>query len=144
MLESTYKSVEMATEAGDDAAFQKALSVLPFEITVPRAILEGYQGSGPTKTTRCEQRRYVRFLHMTRGILRYEQTFPSIGRSNALHTVLIINVSKCGVGLLNGEQLFPSERMNLWMAGKGVFQVTVARCRKINEHCYEVGAIIAE
>lgn len=140
MLESTYDSVDVGV--CDDAAFQKALSVLPFDIQVPRALLEGYQGSGPTKTTMSEQRRYVRFLHLTRGILRYSQTFPSIGRSSGLHSVLITNVSKCGVGLLNGEQLFPSERMNLWMLGRGVFPVTIARCRKINERCYEIGAII--
>lgn len=142
MLESTYESVDAGMDGWDDAGFQKVLSELPFEITVPRAMLEGYQGKRATQTTMSEQRRFVRFLHLTRGILRYRQTFPAIRRVSGLRSVLITNVSKCGVGLLNADQLFPSERMTLWMSEKGVVQITVARCRKINDHCFDVGAII--
>lgn len=142
MLEGTNESVEVAMEGWDDTFFEEVISKLPFEISVPRAVLEGYHGRRATQTCMSEQRRFVRFLHLTRGILRYRQTYPTIRRASALHSVLITNVSKTGVGLLNFEQLFPGERMTLWMSEKDIAQITIGRCRKINDRCYDIGAII--
>lgn len=142
MLESTYESLSTEIKPCDEKAFQAALGKLPLEITVPRKMFEHFQGTGPTQTAMSEQRRYVRFRHLTKGILGYKQTFPAIRRTNTLHMVLITNVSRCGLGLLSHEQLFPGERMNLWISGRGIIQITVARCRKENDRCFEVGTLI--
>ncbi|RCS43907.1 hypothetical protein DTL42_18125 [Bremerella cremea] len=118
------------------------MNTLPLEIAVPRKMIEVYQGTGPTLTSMAEQRRFVRFRYLTKAILRYKQSFPSIPRSDSLRLVLVTDVSKTGIGILNSEQLFPSERVNLWTSGKGILQITVARCRKVNDRCFEIGAII--
>ena len=140
MLEGIDTSVAELDEFGDEPIFQNALATLPFRVSVPREMVDQYEGPAPTKTTLSEQRRFVRFRHLARGVIRYEQTYPAIVRDQALHAILITNVSRCGIGLLNEEQLFPNERMTVWMSGRGLLRIHVARCRKINDLCYEIGA----
>lgn len=140
MLEGIDASITELGEYDDESNFQNALATLPFRLSVPREMVDRYEGPTPTKTTFSEQRRYVRFRHLARGVIRYEQTYPAIARDGALHAILITNVSRCGIGLLNEEQLFPDERMTVWMSGRGLLRIHVARCHKINDLCYEIGA----
>jgi len=60
-------------------------------------------------------------------------------RSESEMRVLVKDVSKCGMGLLVHEQLFPEERISVHFMGRRAL-ATVVRCRRLGKRCYECGA----
>jgi hypothetical protein len=53
--------------------------------------------------------------------------------------VLVKDVSKCGIGLLVHEQLWPEERVTVAFMGRRAV-ATIVRCRRLGKDCYECGA----
>lgn len=140
MLESDSEEVFVAEhDASKPPGFRDILSKLPFNVQVPRSHLDELKKSGPCSSRMSEQRRHVRFHQFKRGILGYRQTLSPIRRLQALHLVLITNISKSGIGIFHSEQLYPREQLYLWTEDRGILRVDVARCRKVNEYCFDVG-----
>lgn len=142
MLDSDSEEVFVAEhDTSKPPSFREALGKLPFNVQVPRSHLGELMKSGPCSSRMAEQRRHVRFHHFKQGILGYQQSLSPIRRLQALHLVLITNISKSGIGILHSEQLYPREHFFLWIEDRGILRVDVARCRKVNENCFDVGLL---
>jgi hypothetical protein len=110
------------------------------EINVPREWQSIAARRGPVQPMPGDnRRRFVRFFFPTQAILELGQSLPTIDRRHAMHQVLTKDLSRDGICFLHSEQLFPHEQLVLWLpVGKKCFEV--ARCRRLNGRCYEIGA----
>lgn len=132
MLESNY-SQRLAALVADTK----------LEITVPREWQAILPRRGPVQSRPGDNRRFVRFYFPTQAILELNQSLPTIERRHAMHQVLTKDLSRDGICFLHAEQLFPHEQLLLWLpVGKRHFEV--ARCRRVNSRCYEIGARVKE
>jgi hypothetical protein len=87
-----------------------------------------------------DQRRFVRHRFGDWAVLEYDQTFPSIPRKHTIAQVLTRDISRCGIGFFHADQLFPGERVSLWLKG-GKQSFVVQRCIQHSENCFEIGAV---
>jgi hypothetical protein len=69
-----------------------------------------------------------------------ETTLPAIERGQQVHCVLTKDISRGGLSFLHTEQLFPEERIKLWLP-IGKHDALIVRCQRGNENCYEIGAV---
>jgi hypothetical protein len=54
-----------------------------------------------------------------------------------------LDISRSGIAFLHSEQLFPGERVSLWLPiGKRSY--VVERCVEHNDSCFEIGAAVAD
>ena len=122
---------------------------LPCEIELP-ASLAGHLKEATSHTYVPEdKRRFVRQGFLSLAGLEYRQTAPVLLRRRAWHKVYTINISCSGLAFVHSEQLFPLERMGMWIPSEKLpscfgsrteLDVEVARCRRINDRCFEIGA----
>ncbi|MEQ8785336.1 MAG: PilZ domain-containing protein [Pirellulaceae bacterium] len=113
---------------------------MPCKVQLTRELLDDLKLTGPLPTIEGDRRRFVRFRVRARGILYYRQTLPAIERAEGSHLVLVRNISRSGIGFLSAEQLFPHERFSLWVEGKRRMEIEIARCRRLHDGCYDIGA----
>ena len=74
-------------------------------------------------------------------MLEYDETFSSIPREHTIAQVMTRDISRSGIAFLHSEQLFPGERVSLWLPiGKRSY--VVERCVELNDHCFEIGASV--
>jgi hypothetical protein len=107
-----------------DAAESKA--------ALPTSAEEFFAASGPqpehTNCSRAHERYYLR----CRAIIKHDcQT----------HAVYLQDCSRTGMGLLSPVQLFPRQRIQMWMDNQRSYQLEVTRCRRIGPNCYECGTV---
>lgn len=140
MLEIAGQSSGSEPPLGGDAAFRDAVRDLPCGVQLSRVLVEELNRTGASSTTENDRRRFVRFYCRVRGVLYYRQTLPAVEREERPFLVLVKNISRSGVGLLHEQQLFPHERFTLWMEGAQPREIEVARCRRLQPRCFEVGA----
>lgn len=112
---------------------------LPAELAQLPASL-GYSGSTPNEDrfqARLDVRRQaaVEFDFTPLAIL------EEVGQRPGFGAVLLKDMSKVGVALVYHEQLYPTERAKIHFQGR-VLKVTIQRCRRVAEMCYEAGARI--
>ena len=60
---------------------------------------------------------------------------------NEADVALLKDISRTGIAILYHEQVFPDECFSLHFQNRQ-FDVTVVRCRRIAQACYEIGGII--
>lgn len=89
-----------------------------------------------------DKRRFVRRNFRSRCILDLEQSLPGVPREQKSYGVYSKDISRNGIAFLHSEQLFPGEKICVWLPTSKV-RVTVARCRRHAEFCYEIGAKFA-
>ncbi len=89
-----------------------------------------------------DQRAFLRHRYARRVLLEYQNTFSSIPRKRGQTLVVTRDLSRDGIAFLHAEQLFPGERITLWLpTGKKTY--VVQRCLQHNEKCFEIGASLA-
>ena len=62
-------------------------------------------------------------------------------REAETHAVYTKDCSRTGIGLISPVQLYPRQRIQLWMAPQRRILLRVIRCRRIRPNCYECGTI---
>jgi hypothetical protein len=60
-------------------------------------------------------------------------------RGESLLGVYTKDVSRQGICLLSPLQLFPKERVELWLPNGSIYQLQVVRCRRECDHCFDCG-----
>lgn len=55
--------------------------------------------------------------------------------------VYMKDCSRAGMGLVSPVQLFPREKIQLWLKPERSYSLEVIRCRRIKANCYECGTI---
>ena len=87
-----------------------------------------------------DMRHDTRYKYHARAMLLAEASLPHVARQSGRHVVFIKDVSRAGIAFYHEEQLYPRERMQLWLPGQELHIVRISRCRKVNDRCYEIGA----
>jgi hypothetical protein len=93
----------------------------------------------PLKTCMNDLRHFTRYQYRTKALLAITTTLPRLVRADERMVVYTKDVSREGIGLYAAEQLFPCERMKIWLPGQELQRIRVVRCRKLGECCFEVG-----
>lgn len=138
MLESAHDQV--AAGQTEVEAFSRAVKQLKFRVQLTSGLKQSLQRKGPVPTVDNDKRQFVRFYCSARGILYCRQSLPAIFRATSEYLVLVTNLSRGGLCFVHQDQLFPRERLSVWVESKRKLDIEITRCRMINEKCYEVGA----
>ena len=79
-----------------------------------------------------EQRDYERHYLRCQAIMR---------RECDQHAVYMKDCSRAGMCLVSPVQLFPRERVQLWMSAQRSYSLEIIRCRRVRPNCYVCGTI---
>jgi hypothetical protein len=141
MLEVTgEQGADGAAELAEDGpSFRDLAAQLSCRVKLSPEQVAEMQRQGPLPSLEGDKRRFVRFHLRARGILECRTTLPAIPRSSGRFLVLVKNLSRSGIGFLHEAQLFPRERLKIWVEGRRWLPIEVARCRRLHDGCYEVG-----
>lgn len=110
---------------------------------VPATWRESFERQGPETPWPENDRRFARVHCRSQGnvvALESRQSLPGLPRAAGWYAVYLADFSRGGVGLVHGEQLFPCERMRLALPTGLVQWIEVARCQRVDERCYVIGA----
>jgi hypothetical protein len=127
-----------------DPRIQKLIETvgpLKCELELPSSWADYFDRRGPMPTTFQEKRRFPRSYLRTSAALQHRQSLLALPRAETWYKVYAKDVSRGGVGFLHGEQLFPLEQMNLVLPDGRSRPIEVVRCRRIQERCFEIGAV---
>jgi hypothetical protein len=91
-----------------------------------------------------DKRRFKRLKFNFDLALQYQQSFPSLQRPTGWSRIRSIDISRNGLGFYHSEQMFPHETAKIMLQDGNTHQIEVARCKRIRENCFEIGAKIME
>ena len=132
MLEEDYSEI-----------LSKLLEACECDIAVPSEWQDHLTRRGVIQPIPDDRRKYIRHHFSGWGVLEYDETFSSIPREHTIARVATLDVSRNGIKFLYSEQLFPGERVSLWLPiGKRSY--VVERCVEHNDSCFEIGAALAD
>jgi hypothetical protein len=121
----------------------RLLGACECDVAVPSEWRERAQRKGVIPPVEGDRRQFVRHYFHRRVILEFGQTFPAIPRQHTVTQAVTGDLSRSGISFLHSEQLFPGERVSLWLPD-GKRSYTVARCTQRNESCFEIGAVLSD
>jgi hypothetical protein len=124
-----------------DAA--QLIAELPCEVVLPERWADFFSRSGPVPAQAHDARRFPRFYLRTAAALNYRSTLPGLPRADAAYRVYLKDISRTSIAFVHSEQLFPRERMELLFADGTRWHVTVVRCQKRQNRCFEVAAMLS-
>ena len=107
-------------------------------LSVPRSVTAALTAQ-PQADTR---RRFARAVFARRAVLEIAQSLPAFPRAPGRYVVLTRDLSRSGIGFLHAAELYPGERVTLWLA-TGPVATEVARCVRHESRCYEIGVRFA-
>jgi hypothetical protein len=115
------------------------ITQLPCAIELPDEWDDFFQLRGQMPTSWNDKRRFPRQYMRVAAALEVLNTFAPLKRSSTPTRIYLKDASRTSVGFLHSEQLFPLERVAITAFEGARWQVEVARCRRIQDHCFEVG-----
>ena len=98
----------------------------------------------PLPTVVDDRRRFPRFHYRVRGLITPRPIFPSHTRPEQTFVVYTKDISRGGVALLHSQELFPKERCQLRLPPRFDNEFEVARCMRLTDQCYLIGARFPE
>jgi hypothetical protein len=99
---------------------------------LPADLRDFFDQAGPMPARHGCRRAYQRFYIRGKAILNHKEQF--IG-------VYTVDASRQGLCFLAPMQMFPKERCRIRLPKTKEFQIQVVRCRRVDENCYECGAM---
>jgi hypothetical protein len=123
-----------------DAA--ELIAALPCTVELPENWADYFTRSGPLPTVPDDGRRFPRFYLRTAAALGYRSTLPCLTRPAGAHRVYLKDISRSSVAFVHSEQLFPCECFEMLLVDGTHWFVTVVRCVRRHERCYEVAAML--
>ncbi len=122
----------------------EAIARVPCEIVVPPDTRKENCGSIHLVDLDKDKRRFPRVPCAVDAILKYQDGLPSLRRSREWMRIIVQNVSRCGMGFLHSEEMYPLEQA-LIVFPRGLQRVfVVKRCRRIGAHCFDIGGEFSE
>ncbi|HEV2972449.1 MAG TPA: hypothetical protein VGY55_20930 [Pirellulales bacterium] len=123
-----------------DAA--ELIAALPCAVELPQNRADYFARTGPLSAIHEDARRYPRFHLRTAAAISYRSTLPALPRSTKAERVYLKDISRSSVAFLHSEQLFPRERFEMLLADGTHWFVTVVRCLRRQDRCYEIAALL--
>jgi hypothetical protein len=120
----------------------RLLETCECDLAVPSEWEDRLARRGVIDAIQDDRRKHIRHRFTRRAVLEYDQTFSSITRERTLAQIVTSNVSRNGISFLHSEQLFPGERISLWLP-IGLRTYVVQRCVEHSDNCFEVGASVS-
>lgn len=119
--------------------YEPLIARAPAHLEMPRdagARPAGGRGAGAAP---IDQRRTARIPTLIRAAAEVSQPLEAIPRGDTRAQVWVRDVSLRGIRFLYHEQLYPGERIRLWVP-EAELSGEVARTLRVGERCYEIGA----
>jgi hypothetical protein len=121
----------------------RLLETCECDIAVPGEWQERMTRRGVIPSVQGDRRQFVRHYFHARVVLEFKQTLPAIPRRHTIVQAMTGDLSRAGIAFLHSDQLFPGERVSLWLS-RGKRSFIVVRCVQRNENCFEIGAVVAD
>ena len=121
----------------------RLLEACECDVAVPSEWQDRLNRRGVIPPIAGDRRSFVRHYFNVPAVLEYEQSLPAIPREHTITQVVTRDLAREGIGFFHSDQLFPGERISLWLSsGKRCYQVV--RCIQHRDNCFEIGAVVAE
>jgi hypothetical protein len=127
----------------EEADAGELIALLPCEVELPEHWADYFSRTGPIPAQTEDARRFPRFYLRTAAALSYRTTLPRMQRPDVAYRVYLKDISRCSVAFIHSEQLFPRECMEMLLADSTHWFLTVVRCQKRHNRCYEVAATLS-
>lgn len=117
-----------------DNSFDAALNVLVRQenaVEIPVEQDDFFNRTGALPLTFDDQRQFRRSYFRKRAILQH---------GGELARIYTLDLSRGGLAFLHVKQLFPLDQVSVWLESLLCLRVEVARCRRIEDCCFECGA----
>jgi hypothetical protein len=111
---------------------QIAWDKVELKTSLPDDMKNFYDQHGPVPARPGCRRAYTRSFLRGKAILQ---------RNDVYFGVLTADASRQGLKFLSPVQLLPKERCRIRLPKTKEFQIEIVRCRRINEACFECGAM---
>ena len=99
---------------------------------LPEQLSDFFDRMGPMPVHPGSRRAYQRFYIRGKAILRRKDTYLGVYTADA---------SRQGLRFMSPVQLLPKERCRIRLPNTKEFQIEIVRCRRVDEACYECGAM---
>lgn len=130
-------------DAIDTDDCQRVIDSVPCLVDIPQAYLEQLQEEGYLPSSPQEERKHARYRFCRNAALQILEDLPLLPRMRKISGAYLSSISIGGAAVLFDEQLYPKERVRIWLANDALAG-EVSRCRRISERCYEVGIALDE
>jgi hypothetical protein len=117
-------------DLGNAAEISEVWRSTDSQAALPTNPEEFFGKAGPKQAD--QQRAYERHYLRCQAILR---------RECETHAIYMKDCSRTGMGIISPVQLFPRQRVQLWMSPQRSYSLEVVRCRRLGTNCYECGTI---
>jgi hypothetical protein len=118
--------------SNDEDVMQIAWEKVDLKAALPDEMKDFYDQHGPVPPRPGCRRAYIRFFLRGKGILQRDDKYLG---------VLTADASRQGLKFYSPVQLFPKERCRIRLPKTKEFQIEIVRCRRVDERCYECGAM---
>jgi hypothetical protein len=118
--------------SNDEGVMQIAWEKVELKANLPDEMTDFFDQHGAVPARPGCRRAYLRFFLRGKGILQRKDTHLG---------VLTADASRQGLKFLSPVQLLPKERCRIRLPKTKEFQIEIVRCRRIDEGCYECGAM---
>jgi hypothetical protein len=122
----------MLETAPDEVIATFDWSKVQLQTQLPASLNDFFERHGMTPSHPDSRRRYNRFFLRSKAILR---------RNDAVIGVFSVDASRSGICFLSPIELGIGERVSIRLPKTKEFQLEIARCRRLEENCYECGAV---
>jgi len=99
-------------------------------VELPEEWVDFFDYRGRVSTSFNSRRQFHRFYLRQRAVA---------VKNGVLYPVCTKDLSRRGIGFYCGRQLFPRDQVRLLLPNEKFLEVTIVRCLRINENCYECG-----
>ena len=123
------------------AKLEQLLQSISWNIQIPEAWSGFFEDTGRPAVFADDQRHNQRIKIRTAGIMWFEKSIPIRPRTTDPLGIYTRDFSRKGAGFLSPCEIYPEEEIRIVLPTFWV-QVRVARARRINSRCYEIGAVL--
>jgi hypothetical protein len=128
-------------ERNDPGQLTQLLKSLECKAQLPSHLLDLFSRRGVIEPRFSERRRFVRRHFPSKAVLELSQTVPGISRDHEFCCIFTKDMSRNSIAFLHSEQLYPGEKLLLWLP-IGKLRCRVSRCCRHNSQCFEICAMI--
>ena len=118
--------------SNDESVMQVAWTKVELKTNLPESMKDFFDQHGPVPARPGCRRAYTRFYLRGKAILERNDTYFGVFTADA---------SRAGLKFLSPVQLLPKERCRIRLPKTKEFQIEIVRCRRIDEACFECGAM---
>jgi hypothetical protein len=121
----------------------QAIDSLPCDINLPQNKGKSSAYGIIFSSGENDRRRYKRIKFSSDLAMQYQQCFPYLQRQTTWCRIRTIDISKNGLGFYHSEQLFPKEHVKIVLHDGNIYELEVARCKRIQDNCFLIGGTLS-